>query len=177
MEGVKLTNSIYFKRFITIFIVFLIVIFTSKNVLANNNGRVKETVETVGGDLVIKMTDYMEEDELSLDGKVIISSDEIAGMLHINSKFHVDGNDVILITTGCSGSACSFLLGDIYIISPDGNISKAIYKSESDSLHTDDDFKVSQDGNKLLIIGKEIDGRRVKTLNWVYENKQIEKIK
>lgn len=144
-------------------------------------GDVKE-VTTIGG--VLKAEDNLGEAALVTLGTKRVALDDYVNFVSILGKYRIKDKDVVLVSEQCSGSACTFVSIQAILIAANGTATVAKYAAANK-----DDYGVSvaelsiqpldvvQQGDSLRITGKQVDGRRVRTVVWVYQDGVIKRAK
>lgn len=161
-----------FLRLSTALLLLSISIQVSKAESINEDGLydgIGEEVKTAGGVLSVSENSD-EQKELLFNGKATgITEDDI----FIVRKYKINGDDVFLIGSQCSGSACPYTL-DVIRLSPSGDASKAQFskKNESILISTAHPVDVNADGNRLTISGMAVPdpGKRPYKETWTYAN-------
>jgi len=162
----------YFLRLSTALLLLSVSVQAAKAESINEDGLydgIGEEVRTTGGVLSVSENSD-EQKELLFNGKATgITQDGV----FIVRKYKIKGDDVFLIGSQCSGSACPYTL-DVIRLSPSGGISKAQFdkKNESILISTSHPVDVHVDENRLTISGTTIPdaGKSLYKETWTYAN-------
>ncbi|HEY8608345.1 MAG TPA: hypothetical protein VIM12_14620 [Noviherbaspirillum sp.] len=127
-----------------------------------------DSVKTAGGNVRVGEVDYTKT--------LMLGNKPIAGVepndhVSILRKFSVSGNDVLLVSTQCGGSACALVGYQFVTVGQGGKISVSAEMHGADG----QDPQISVTGDTITLKLVAFVGRKQKTTTWVYQNGVVKK--
>lgn len=124
----------------------------------------KEIRQTIGG--VLQVVPIADGGYGLMLGKTKIKAVPDDDFVFIDKAFKVDGKDIVLVSTNCGGSGCSWTNWYFLTITSNSKVevTSAIAAAENDTP------VVQLENKKITFKTVEQDGRRKKTRVWIFEN-------
>jgi hypothetical protein len=140
-----------------------------------------KSIKTIGGLLTVSgglSSNSGEPVVISLNGRPI---PDVGGydLASIVKKFRIDGDDIVLVTSSCSGSSCDWEYDDFLRIKKDGSVSvaKQIPINKKDEGGWSGSFTCGngasnpkQVGNTIQVVCTKSEGRTETTYLWTYKD-------
>jgi hypothetical protein len=140
-----------------------------------------KSMKTIGGILPVNGGEFSHsggQAAISLNGRPIpgVGGFDLASIV---KKFRIDGDDIVLVTSSCSGSSCDWEFDDFLRIKKDGSVSvaKQIPINKKDEGGWSGSFTCGngasnpkQVGNAIQVVCTKSEGRTQTTYLWTYKD-------